>query len=64
MQKGLKLAQDEAAHGASELSPQEISDNGDFSNSENVFEEARASALDATRRFTPEVDRHARLRAR
>ena len=63
MQRGLKSAQDEAALRASELSPA-ASDSGDSSDSENVFEEARASRLGATRRFTPEVDRRARLRAR
>jgi hypothetical protein len=62
-QRGLKLAQDKAALSASELSPA-ASDSGDFGDSENVFEEAGAHGLGATRRFTPEVDHRARLRAR
>ena len=62
-QRGLKLAQGEAALRASEVR-KSVSDSGDFSNSENVFEEAGAHGLGATRRFTPEVDRRARLRAR
>ena len=63
-QRGLKSAQDEAALRASELSLQEVSGSGDFSDSEDVFEEAGAHGLGAARRFTPEVDRRARLRAR
>jgi hypothetical protein len=62
-QKALKLAQDEAVLEAKELL-RAVPDSADFSDSENVFEEAGASSLKTTRRFTPPVDRRARLRAR
>lgn len=63
MQRAHKLAQDEAVREASELLKL-FPENGDLSHSENVFEEAGASRTGATRRFTPEVDRRGRLRAR
>ncbi|HEX8920472.1 MAG TPA: hypothetical protein VF766_03275 [Pyrinomonadaceae bacterium] len=62
-QRALKLALDEAVLEASELLKL-ASGQEDFGDSENVFEEAGASNLSRTRRFTPEVDRRTRLRAR
>ena len=63
MQRTLKIAQDEAVLEAAELLKL-VSGSEESSDSENVFEEAGATPLGATRRFTPEVDRRARLRAR
>ena len=62
-QRALKLAQDEAVLEADELL-KAVSGDADLSDTENVFLEAGASSLRTTRRFTPEVDRRARLRAR
>jgi hypothetical protein len=62
-QRALRLAQDEAVIEANELLKL-VPKDGEFSGSENVFEEAGASNTRTTRRFTPEVDRRARLRAR
>jgi hypothetical protein len=59
----LRLEQDEAVLEAAELL-ELVSGVGDFGDSENVFEEAGASKLAETRRFSPEVDRRVRLRAR
>jgi len=63
MQKALRLAQGET-NPTSDETLHLVSVNKDFGNSENVFEEAGASKTGATRQFTPEVDRRARLRAR
>lgn len=62
-QRALKLAQDEAVLEADELL-RSIPGNADLSDSENAFEEAGTAGLRTTRRFTPPVDRRARLRAR
>jgi len=62
-QKALRLAQDEAVLEANELLGA-VAGDADFSDSENVSEEAGTSSLKTIRRFTPEVDRRARLRAR
>jgi hypothetical protein len=62
-QRALRLALDEAVVEASELLELASGDE-ELSDSENVFEEAGASNLSRTRRFTPEVDRRTRLRAR
>ena len=62
-QRALKLAQDEAVLEANELL-RSVSGDADFSDAENILEEAGASSLRATRQFTSEVDRRARLRAR
>jgi hypothetical protein len=63
MQRTLPVSQDEAASETSEPLKL-VSGETDFSDSEHVFEEARESPLGATRRFTSEVDRRIRLRAR
>ena len=63
MQRTLKVMQDEAVSQVSE-NLKMVSGETKFSDSEHVFEEARPSTLGATRRFTPEVDRRVRLRAR
>lgn len=63
MQRALKLEQDEAVLEASELL-ELVSGVRDFSEPENGFEEAGASKLAQTRRFSSEVDRRVRLRAR
>jgi hypothetical protein len=62
-QKERRLAQDEAVLEANELL-RTVTVNADLSDSENVFEEAGTAGLRTARRFTPEVDRRARLRAR
>jgi hypothetical protein len=62
-QRALKLALDEAVLEANELLKLAAGDE-EFNDSENVFEEAGASNVNRTRRFTPEVDRRTRLRAR
>jgi hypothetical protein len=59
----LRLEQDEAVLEAAELL-ELVSGVEDCVDSENEFEEAGASKLAETRRFSPEVDRPARLRAR
>jgi hypothetical protein len=61
--KALRLEQDEAVQEAARLL-ESISGVGDCADSENEFEEAGASKLAQTRRFSPEVDRRTRLRAR
>lgn len=62
-QRALKLALDEAVLEANELLKLAAGDE-EFSDSGNVFEEAGASNVRRNRRFTPEVDRRTRLRAR
>jgi hypothetical protein len=63
MQRALRIEQDEAVLAANNLLAS-MAGNADLSDAEDVFEEARASKSGATRQFTPEVDRRARLRAR
>ncbi|HEX8843620.1 MAG TPA: hypothetical protein VF791_03200 [Pyrinomonadaceae bacterium] len=62
-QREFRLANDEAVLAANELlglAPGRM----EFADSETVFEEAGARHAPTSRRFTPEVDRRARLRAR
>ena len=63
LQKASRLAHDEAVVAANELLAL-VPNEADFTDSEDDFDEAGASTAGATRRFTPEVDRRARLRAR
>ena len=63
MQRTLKVTQDEAALETSNALKL-VSGERDFNDSERVFEEARQSRHGATHRFTSEVDRRMRLRAR
>ena len=63
LQRAFKLAQDEAVMAANEilaLIPGDV----DFAEGEDDFDEAGAPGALTPRRFTPEVDRRARLRAR
>ena len=63
MQKALRLPQDET-NPASDKTLHLVSANENVDDSENVFEEAGASKIGTAHRFTPEVDRRVRLRAR
>jgi hypothetical protein len=63
MQRALRIEQDEAVIAAKSLLAL-VSQSENQSDSEEVFEEAGATPLGVPRRFTPEVDRRARLRAR
>jgi predicted metalloprotease len=62
-QKTLRLTQDEAVLAAHELLPL-VSNEENFVDSEEVFEEMDESLPRPSRQFTPEVDRRQRLRAR
>ena len=63
LQRAFKLEQDEAVVAANELLAL-VPTEADFAECEDDFDGAGASTKVATRRFTPEVDRRARLRAR
>ncbi|MBA2731547.1 MAG: hypothetical protein H0U54_01510 [Acidobacteria bacterium] len=63
MQRALRIEQDEAVLAASSLLTL-TSESADLGNSEDASEDAGASPVGTTRRYTPEVDRRARLRAR
>jgi hypothetical protein len=63
MQRALKIEHDEAVLEASKLLDL-VSGAGNADDSEDVFEEAGALKLGKTARFSPEVDRRVRLRAR
>ena len=62
-QRALRIEQDEAVVAANNLLAL-VAESENFARSEEIFEEAGASALGTTRQLTPEVDRRARLRAR
>jgi hypothetical protein len=63
MQKALKLAQGGASPAIQEAL-KAVPVHATFADSENIFEEVGAAPSGAARRFTAEVDRRARLRAR
>jgi len=62
-QRALRISQDEAVMAANELLGL-VSGDACVADCEDDFDGAGASTLGAARRFTPEVDRRARLRAR
>jgi hypothetical protein len=62
-QRALRVERDEAVLAADELLAL-VSGDARFADSEEIFEEAGAAHTRETRRFTPEVDRRTRLRAR
>lgn len=63
VQRAFRLSQDEAVLAATELLRLD-SDEVEFADPDEVFEEAGTPHARATRHFTPEVDRRTRLRAR